>query len=256
MAQYVFGSGIIYGTPLSDAGGAAVTTPTPLQFGELQEGSVEISFDNKPLYGNKQFPVAVGRTKGTISGKSKAARINGGLFNSLFFGQTLTSGILSINNDIAGSVVPTAPGPYTITPTVPGSGTWAENLGVRDAAGLAMTRVSNSPAVGQYSVSAGVYTFAAADAGAKVYIDFQYTATSSSAVKSTVTNQLMGYAPQFQADLYFPFQGKALVLTLHACIGSKLSFSGKNDDYMIPEFDFQGFANAAGDVLTWATTDR
>lgn len=255
MPQYVFGSGVLYGTPISDASGATISNPTPVQFGELQEGTVDISFDLKELYGNKQFPVEIGRTKGSINGKSKAARLNGLLLNNLFFGQTVADGIIGVKNDTVGAVIPETP--YQITPTVPDSGAWSQDLGVRDASGQPMTRVAASPAAGQYSVSAaGVYTFAADDAGHTVYIDFQYTASSTSAVKSTVTNQLMGYAPRFKADLFFPFQGKSLVLTLHACTGSKMSFASKNDDFMVPEFDFKGFADSAGKVITWSMSDK
>lgn len=254
MSQYAFGSGVLWGTPSTDSAGNAVSNPTPIQFGVLQEVSLDVSFENKTLHGQNQFPVAVGRGKGKISGKAKFAQLNGSLLNSLLFGQTLNAGIIgNVANNV--TTVP-ASSPYTVTVTPPSSGTWSADLGVEDATGIPMTRVASAPATGQYSVAAGVYTFAAADTGKQVSISYQYTATSTTAVKSTVTNQLMGYAPSFRVDLYLPFNGKQVIWTLPNAISNKLSIATKLDDFTVPEFDFEGFADASGNVLTYSITDR
>lgn len=253
MSQYLFGSGILWGTPTADANGNAIANPTPVKFGVLQECSVDISFDTKTLHGQNQFPVAVGRGKGKISGSAKFAQVNGAMINSLFFGQTLSSGIVSDYNDTTGNVIPTTP--FTITPTVPSSGTWSTDLGVINSSGVPMTRVASAPTTGQYSVAAGVYTFAAADTGQTVFINYQYTATSTTAKKSTVINLPMGYAPTFRIDLYTPYQGKSMILTLPSCIASKLALATKQDDFVIPDFGFEAFADAAGNVMTWATSE-
>lgn len=255
MSQYLFGSGILWGTPLLDANGAAISNPTPIQFGTLQDGSVDISSDLKLLYGQNQFPVAAGRGKGKVSGKAKYAQINGQLLNSMFFGQTLSAGIISDVYDTTGTAIPTTP--FVITVTPPSSGTYAANLGVLNASGLPMTRVASAPATGQYSVNTttGAYTFAAADTGLTVFVNYQYTATSTSAKKSTVMNLPMGYAPSFRADLYIPYQGKSFIITLYNCIASKMTFATKQDDFGVPDFDFEAFADSSGQVLTWATTE-
>ena len=254
MPQYAFGAGNLFATPKQDATGAAISNPTPVKFGALQDISVDISFDLKTLHGSNQFPLAIGRGKGKISGKASFAQLNGLMLNSLLFGQTTSNGILSDVVDTTGALIPTTP--FTITPTVPNSGTWSADLGVLDANGIAMTRVASAPATGQYSVSAGVYTFAAADTGLKVFINFQYTATSTSAIKSTVQNVLMGYAPTFQADLYTSYGGKSLILTLPQCVSTKLSLATKLDDFVMPSFDFEAFADSLGHVATWALTDK
>jgi hypothetical protein len=246
MAQYAFGSGVLVGTATTNAFGAAITTPTPIQFGILQEASVDMSFDVKELFGQYQFPVAIGRGKGKITGKAKWAQLNGITINSLFFGQTLTNGELGEVIDTVGTAIPATP--FTITPTVPNSGTWTVDLGVLDTNGLPMTRVVSAPATGQYSVAAGVYTFAAADTLKVVRISYQYTATSTTRKRMTISNVLMGNAPQFRADLMVPYDGKQFVLTLPACVGTKLSFATKSDDFMVPEFDWSSFADAAGNV--------
>ena len=261
--QNIFGAGVLVGTPLTDYTGTALANPTPVQFGVCQEISLDVSFDTKMLYGQQQFPVAVGRGKGKVSGKVKGAQVNGALFNSIMFGQSLTTGILSDVYDTVGTAFPTTP--FTISATtgaasittinIPSSGVWAADLGVRNAQGVPMTRVASAPASGQYTVAAGVYVFATADAGQPAYISFQYTATSTVAKRSTITNPLLGYAPSFKADIYLPYNGKSLIWTLNNCIASKISLATKLDDFAIPEFGFEAFADASGNVMTYALSE-
>jgi len=250
MAQYAFGAGTLWGIPTTDATGAALVNPTPVLFGTLQDIAIDMSFETKELHGQLQFAVAVGRGKGKITGKAKMAQLNGSLINSLFFGQTMTSGIIADVFDTTGQLAATS-----VTPTVPGSGTWSKDLGVRDSNGIPFTRVASAPTTGQYSVTAGVYTFAAADSARTVFIDYQYTATSTTAKKSTVMNLPMGYAPTFTAEFSMNYQGKTLILTFPNCIASKMGFATKLDDFMVPEFDFQAFAKSDGQIATWALTD-
>lgn len=261
--QNIFGSGVLMGTPLTDYAGNAIVNPTPVQFGIAQEIGIDISFDTKMLYGSQQFPVAVGRGKGKISGKVKGAQVNGALFNSIMFGQTLASGIVSDVNDTTGILIPATP--FTITAStaapslttiqIPNAGVWSADLGVRNAQGVPMTRVAAAPTTGQYTVAAGVYVFATADAGLQVFINYQYTATSTIAKKSTITNPLLGYAPSFRADIYVPFNGKSMIWTLNNCIASKMSIATKLDDFTIPDYAFDAFADASGNVLTYALSE-
>lgn len=256
MALYNFGSGILWGTPTADAFGnpIAANVATPVNFGVLQEASIDVNFDTKMLYGQQQFPVAVGRGKGSVKGKAKFAQINGALLNSLFFGQTITSATLTGDVfDTVGALIPTTP--FTITPTVPASGTWTVDLGVRDANAVPLTRVASAPATGQYSVAAGVYTFAAADTGRQVFISFQYTATTAGSRRSSVNNLIMGSAPTFRCDFSEPFQGGRITFVLPNCISNKLSFSSKQDDFQVPEFEFDAFADAAGNIMTYSTSE-
>jgi hypothetical protein len=246
MVQYVFGSGVLWGTPLSDYAGNAIAANVaqPVQFGTLQEVSVNISFDTKMLYGQSQFAVAAGRGKGKIEGKAKFAQLNGATFNNIFFGQSVTSAGLADVYDTTGIAIPSTP--FTITAgatsdathtQIPNSGAWVADLGVKNVLGVPMVRVASAPTTGQYSVAAGVYVFASADAGLTVYISYQYNFTSATAKKSVVTNPLMGYAPTFRADLYVPYQGKNLIMTIYNCISTKLNFTTKLEDFVVPELD-------------------
>jgi len=253
MAQYGFGAGILWGTQLTDASGTAVANPTPVKLGELQDVSIDISFDTKLLRGQNQFPVAVGRGSGKVSGKSKFARINGQTLNALIFGQTLSAGEYGVVNATATTTVAAS---TTITP--PNSGTFSKDLGVVDAVtGLPWTRVASAPATLQYAVNegTGVYTFVAGDAGKLVYISYSYLSALTSADKITVNNVPMGYAPSFRAAFLMPFQGKNLTLTLPNCIGSKLTIATKLDDFLIPDFDFEAFADAGGNVIQIGTSE-
>lgn len=254
MAQYAFGSGTLWGTPLTDGVGTAITNPTPVRLGGLQDATVDASFDVKQLYGQNQFPLAVGRGKGKIGIKAKFAQINGSVFNTLFFGQTLNTNGIGNVTDATGTAIPSTP--FTITPTPPSSGVWSADLGVRSSLGVPMTRVASAPATGQYSVSAGVYTFAAADTALVVYIDYQYTYTSTSARKSTVTNPLLGTLPTFKTDLSVPYNGKVMIVSFPACTASKLAFATKLDDFIIPELDIEVFADASGNVMTYSMSDN
>jgi hypothetical protein len=263
MSQYQFGSGVLIGTPLTTFDGTVIANPSPIQFGAVQDITIDISSENKTLHGQNQFPLAVGRGKAKVSGKAKFAQINGAIFNSLFFGQTLSNGIQADVIDTTGMLIPATPFTITASTTnslttfaIPSSGVWAYDLGVVNASGLPMKRVASAPTSGQYSVSgAGVYVFAAADTGLRVFINYSYTATSTTASKSTVTNVLMGQAPTFQADFFNTYNGKTMTFKLYACIATKLSFATKLDDFLIPELDFESFANSAGQVLDWATTE-
>jgi hypothetical protein len=216
------------------------------------------------LHGQNQFPLAAGRGKGKISGKAKFAQINGGILNNLFFGQTLTSGAIVDVYETTGKLIPATP--FTLTGgatetgvlfQIPNSGTFSKDLGVLNAAGLPMTKVASAPATGQYSVNetTGAYVFAAVDTGLRVYINYQYTAAIAGSYKSNVVNLPMGYAPTFAAEFSAPFQGKTLTLSLFQCISSKLTLATKLDDFAQPDFAFEGFADGAGNVMAWSTSE-
>jgi hypothetical protein len=63
--------------------------------------------------------------------------------------------------------------PFTIDALAPYGG-WAADTGVVYVGGAALVAVAGAPAQSQYSVAAGVYTFAAADAGQAVALSYGY----------------------------------------------------------------------------------
>lgn len=243
-----FGAGVLFGTPLYDASGTAIATPSPVQFGILQEVTQDEDFEMKKLYGANQFPVAIGRGKGSVKLKAKAALISAQLYNTFYYGQTLTSGYEAIYNDLTGR---NATATVTIAP--PSTGTFGYDLGVQGANGVPFTRVTGTPTGGQYSVTTGgVYTFSSQDAAAatKVFINYEYTNASlpASAKKLTQVNLPMGYNPSFQVDLQTTYQGKTLTVRYPNAVAGKISTLYKNDDFTIPDMEIECFADAQGNI--------
>lgn len=234
--MYSFGSGNLFAL--------VGALPVARKFGALQEISVDFSVNLKPLYGQKQFPLTVARGQGKIECKAKFGRLNGAMLNDLFFGGSNATGTKIQVNEEPGTV----PGSSTYTVTVANSANFDEDLGVTNATtGIPFTRVAASPAAGQYTVAAGVYTFAAADANALVLIDYTYTSASLGNL-TTINNQLTGVATPFAVSLAMSYESKPMYLKLLKCVSSKLTMATKLEDFTIPDFDFQAFANDAGVV--------
>lgn len=249
--MFEFGAGTLWGFP---SAGNLAALPSPSKFGTLQDVSLDISGDVKELYGQKQFPEAVARGKIKITGKAKFAWINGKQLNDLFFGQTMGSGTVKVALDEVKTV---SAGSATVT----NSAQFVSDLGVRyTATGLPFTKATSAPTVGQYTFSAGVYTFNTGDNGTNnVAISYTYTAAGSGS-QINVTNQLMGFAPTIQITLAELYNDTAaapnqLNVLLYAAIASKLTIATKQEDFIIPEFDFQCFANPAGKVIDIYTSE-
>ena len=240
--MYSFGSGVLIGTR-SD-----IINATPVNFGLVQEVTIDEAATVKELYGQFQYPVAIARGTIKTTGKAKVARISGLAFASLFYGATPLAG--QVATAYAEAAVVPASAPYTVTPA--NSATFADDAGlVYAATGLPLTKVAATPSAGQYTLAAGVYTLSSADAGKAVLASYTY-AIAASGQKFTVANQLTGTTPTFAAQFFTTFQGQAVSLKLNACTSSKLSIQTKIEDFVVPEFDFSCFADASGNVMTWS----
>ncbi len=237
--QYGFGSGTLTGVR-SD-----IANSTPAIFGVVQDAEINFDFSLKELIGQYQAPVAIARAALKSTLKVKSARIYSKIYNDLFFGQTaVAGGVLSAINE-AGTV-PAPSGPYTITVT--GSANFVADQGVFYAAtGVQLSRVASGPATGQYSVTAGVYTFASGDASTAMLLNYTYT-TSTGATKLVIANQLQGAGPSFQVNLAETYQSKVCNIQLNYCVASKLSFPFKNQDFTINDWEAMAGADAAGNV--------
>ena len=245
MPAYSFGSGTLVGVRTD------IANATPSQFGVLQDVQIDFSATLKELMGQNQFAVAVARSAMKVTGKIKSAKIVASVYNDLFFGQTSATGAILQAVNEAGMI----PGVSTYIVTVTNAATWATDLGVfYSATGLPFKKVASGPTVGQYSVAAGVYTFAAADAGLAVLISYTYTATTG-ATKITIANQLQGVSPTFQMNLAETYNSKVLNFQLNACVANKLSFPLKNSDWTINDIEFQAFADASGNVGYLTTSE-
>lgn len=224
--------------------------PTPVQLGILQDVSLDDSHTEKELYGQYQYPVDVARAEAKLSGKAKFAQIAGSIFGAFSPGSVTTAGYTaSAFNEAA--TIPTTP--YQVT--VSHSATFTTDCGVLDLnTGLFLARVASSPATGQYAVTAGVYTFAAADTGHKLWISYLYTVPTVG--KSVlVTNELMGAGDVFQLNLFNTYKSQVVGITLYAVTLPKLSLAFKNNDFTLSDLDFGAYADSNGQVMSEFTSE-
>ena len=234
---------------------SAAANSTPQSFGTLQNVSLDMSWTTKPLYGQNNFPVAIGQGNCKISGKAASANIQARLFNDIFFNGALAAGETAVAVRESGQI----PASTAYTVTVTNSATFVEEWEVLNGTtGLPFTKVASAPTAGQYSVAAGVFTFAAADASTPVFISYSYT-VAASGQKISLTQQLVGQAPIFSLILGGGYTASGATIPgikLYACTASKLSLATKQNDFAIPNFEWDVQADVAGRVLDWSTNDK
>ncbi len=227
-----FGSGILYATP---SGGS------PIQIGALQDVTADLSRTVKTLFGQFQQPLQIGAGEIKASVKAKMGYINGAIYGDLFYGVTPSTGTVAL----AANEAHTVPAATPFTVTVTNSATWTKDLGVQYAGGNLLTQVTGTPTAGQYSVAAGVYTFAAADASTAVVISYEYTSAASGTTTAIGLIQ-QGVQPILTLDLYRGYNNVGERHRFWAAVCSKLSIPTKLADFAISELDFECFANSAG----------
>jgi hypothetical protein len=269
--QFSFGSGFLYGIPLQ--GSTSQQNPTLL--GTLQDVSYDITSSTKELYGQLQFPVAIGRGPAKFTGKAKMGNFSAQIWNTFFFGPGLSGGAYPVSTSAAvvtifregtagtGTLIPATPFQVTAAALASPGGTFDTDLGVyfgtagnNPNAGEPLQKVTGTPATQQYSVSAaGVYTFASADhtSGYGVFLSYTYAPTTASRWIQSINNSdyPMGAAPVFEIVHYIPYTtgGTDVTLKIYSAISNKLTIDFKNDNFSVPDIDFTMFANSAGKVL-------
>ena len=124
------------------------------------------------------------------------------------------------------------------------------------ATGLPLLNVATLTAAGQYTfnASSGVYTFSSGDQGTGVLISYTYSSTATTTQNLAIANPLIGPTSTFIATLFATDptnQNLQFSVTLNQCVASKFSFGTNIEDFTKPDFEFQAFANAAGQVMTF-----
>jgi hypothetical protein len=241
--MFEFGAGILTGLRTDIAG-----VQTPRQFGTLQDVAIEFAGDIKELYGSLQFPVDVARGKTKITGKAKLATLQGRFYNDIFFGQTVATGQLKFTVPPGEAFTP-GTGSVTYTVAFAGS-TPLVDQGVFYTSGTGEQLNASSTASGAgtylFTATTGVYTFASADIGNPVLLNYTYTVTSGYNI--AIGNPFMGTTPRFAVTLKQIFESNQIVLVLNQCVAARLTYPTRIDDYTIQDLDFSAFANAAGSV--------
>ena len=251
MSQALFGTGLLVLTQNVASG-----TPTPAQSAVLQSANLDITTKTVDLRGNLQAAVDKARGEIDIKGKFKTGYLSGPLLQGILSGSTSAVG----NTQAAFAESHAIPStPYQVTVT--NSAQWVADLAVFDVTSNTFkTRVASAPAAGQYSVAAGVYTFAAADTGHTVQISYDYTA-STTGTTVNYNNQMMGTTTSFQLILFNQYQAASSAANsapgagfyLPAVVLTKTSLPFKNTGFMEYEVDFEAYANAAGTLFTLYT---
>ena len=133
-----------------------------------------------------------------------------------------------------------------------------EDLGVVNFdTGVNMTKVTGTPTVGQYSVTitsgTAVYTFATGETASNVLLS--YLATSTTGTTVALTNQFMGYAPEFEMILANTFRNELFLLKLNSCTMGMISVPTKQEDFWVQDIDFSANTDATDTLgLIYADT--
>jgi hypothetical protein len=233
MKQFTFGSGVLAAIPSNGL--------DPIVCGALQDVSIEFGADIKNLHGQFGFPLANGKGKQKIDIKAGNGALDVELYNNIYFANSTpaATGCKKFAQGETGTVPTT---PYQIT--VANAATFFATMQVLNATtGARLQQVAAGPATGQFSVAAGVFTFAAADVGVAVLIDYIYT-DAASGKTLTLTNQLMGAAPAFKLILAEKFDASTLVCQFNKVTSGKLTLPLKQDDFMISDLEMSAFVDA------------
>jgi hypothetical protein len=174
-------------------------------------------------------------------------------------GNNVTATILDVTGTTSGTIAvalttqanETHAGTGTIahggTITVVHAADFVHNYGVIDGTtGGQMDEVpSGTPTAGQYKVdeATGIYTFAGADVGKTVKISYSYTDTGRGKT-ITLVNQLMGYAPEFEAFLYNNFRGVFIGILLASCTMGQVTVPTKQEDFWMSDITFDASVDA------------
>ena len=233
----IFDSGYLFCTP------PASTGLPPIVLGQLQgvDSDVNFTLNRAPL--NMQAASVYVASRLSFKFTAKLAQLNANAVY-LLFGIVASAGSQAVAKSNVTTATVRATAPYTATPVVPESGTWGADLGVQYATGAFLTPVASSPAAGQYSVTAGVYTVNSADAAKPLYFNFLYTRSNGSSL--VLPNNWQGIVPTFSVVLNSQYDGKQMTWALNRCVSEDLKIAAMVNKFAVPEFQFQALGDSNG----------
>jgi hypothetical protein len=220
----------------------AGTYPTPIQVATLKDVQLKYNGEIKRLTGSNTFPEDLALGACTVTGSSKAGRLNGALIAACL-GGAITTG-MKIGVDDERHTISTV----GLVATVTNSATFNADLGVYDVTSGVNLTCASVVATNSYTVTpvTGVYTFHSGQGAHEVSIRYTYTSTSGLTI--TMSNALMGSATKFGLHLYQTYDGYNSGLYLPATLWPSLSFAFKPGDYMEKDISFEACADATGKV--------
>lgn len=188
------GIGAIYSLPSG-------ANPTPIPLAISKSAEVSIKSERKPLRGQWMDPIDVFHGARDITLKFSNCDFRAATCQMALQGSTLTANSTKLVA-VESSAVPTTPFQITVSQ----SANFSEDGGVLNlTTGAWLSRVASGPATGQYSVSAGVYTFNTAQSTNQVQITYTYTATTSGSQTLVQNNQLVGVSTGYLCRLFTNF---------------------------------------------------
>ncbi len=247
-----FGSGRVITSINRYADGSVPAVPQMIELGIVQNVDLSIEKEVKKLYGSGTYPVAIAGGKGSVSAKAKFAEFNGRLLSDLVLNSPSTGGFNAASMDNLAAI----PVGLSVTVTPPSSGTFVSDLGAKLlSTGNALTRVAGAPGDGEYSVTnAGVYTFNAAQEAEDVSISYEY-AIASVGQSGKLANLQMGLLATFSMWLTRQYDGHSILYKFPKCVAPTFSLPGQNDDFTVSDLDIECFADAAGNVFYWGSSE-
>jgi hypothetical protein len=223
-----------------------------------QDWSIDIDQELIKLVGQSKFPVDIAPGENKIAGKIKFARVQATTISNMILAQTVTpaSGFQLTGPENHSAIAAT-------TFTVTNGATFTEDCGVfYHGTGIALAPVTAAPTAGQYIAGVagtGTYTINSADESVSGGLDLFYTNTLTTENQITITNPLMGTGSIFKLIGTVPYKvqnvQKQFSIQLNAARCSKMPFAFGNKKYMIPEMDYEAFADASNTIGTFSITE-
>ena len=214
--------------------------PTPIILAYMRDASFDYTQEKVPLEANYAFArdMAIGKRK--VSLKAKYVYWQSVGVAAFISGSTSVAGLKYVSvNEMPGTGGAIPGTPYQLT--VANSATFEMDWGVINlTTGKQMLRVPSGPTTGQYTVAAGVYTYAAADTGQIVQITSSYAAA---AVGKTISmsNVLMAPATGFQVRAVSSGTGSRYAgVHLYNAFVDKLSLGLKPANWTETDVEFEG----------------
>ena len=251
--MFSFSSGRLIGSQLSSTGALL----SPIEFGTLQNVTIDAKVDLKELYTAKRFPVAVADGKGKIDITAQAATINAQLFG-LVFGSTSSQGggVAFIADEV--QIVPSTPYTITLNQTPDATVMLPSVLSVQNGVLIQYNVLNNTgtPVAGvscKFNGTTGI-VFASGDAAETVLVSYYYDISAPNASTNKIANVAFGSAKAFSLALCNTTNnandnhGDQLIVVLNRVIAPSFKMDFKLDDWLIPDFTMQAFADASGNI--------
>lgn len=225
---------------------SSVANATPKRIADLKGVALDHATEVKSLVTENFYPVDATPAGGNITGKIDSADFSQELLRAAMpWLATATGG-----SKLAFEEQDTIPGtPYQLV--VDHAADFQTDLGVYDVtSGVYLTKVASAPATGQYSVSAGTYTFAAADTGHIVRMTYRYNVTTT---PDTLTASQ--HTAEKRSDYYSLYLTNGAGSTdevgiyLPKVVLSGLPFAFKDKDFTSHELSFIALPDSTGKIM-------